>query len=48
MTRKLKNHFGVEEDLTQAINYVQNKVRLEGHDCVYGVQGGWGGGEGCS
>ena len=29
MTRKLKNHFGVDEDLTQAINYVQNKVRID-------------------
>ena len=26
MTRKLKNHFGIDEELSQAINYVQNKV----------------------
>merc|ERR1719192_283399 len=30
VTRKLKNHFGVEEDLTQAINYVQNKFHCCG------------------
>ena len=29
LSRKLRNQFGVEEDFTMALNYLQNKVKYD-------------------